>query len=73
MAEAVQGLAGVVQTPLVDHGPEEPGEGWLLLVLDDLWHWGRVGEGGVRPDLRPVVDEDPGQLYALVQVGHTHR
>ena len=66
VAETVQGLTGVVQTSLVDDGPEEPGEGGLFLVLDDLGHGGRVGEATVRPDSGAVVDEDPGQIDALV-------
>ena len=66
VAETVQGLAGIVQTSLVDDGPEEPGEGGLFLVLDDLRHRGGLGEVGVRPDPGSVVDEDPGQIDALV-------
>ena len=66
VAETVQGLAGVVQTSLVDDGPEEPGEGGLFLVLDDLRHRGWLGEAGVRPDTGSVVDEDSGQIDALV-------
>ena len=66
VAETVQGLAGVLQTSLVDDGPEEPGEGGLFLVLDDLRHRGGVSQPGVRPDSGSVVDEDPGQIDALV-------
>ena len=66
VAETVQGLTGVVQTSLVDDGPEEPGEGGLFLVLDDLRHGGWLGEAGVRPDPGSVVDEDSGEIDALV-------
>jgi len=70
VAETLQALAGVVQPPLVDEGPEEPGEGGLLLVLDDLRHRAGLGEAGVGPDPGSVVDEGPGQLDTLVQEGH---
>ena len=73
VAETVQSLAGVVQTSLVDDGPEKPGEGGLLLVLDDLRHRGGVGELRVRPDPGSVVDEDPGQIDALVKEGDALR
>ena len=66
VAQTVQGLTGVGQTSLVDDGPEEPGEGGLFLVLDDLRHRGWLGEAGVRPDPGSVVDEDSGQIDALV-------
>ena len=70
VAETLQALAGVLQPPLVDEGPEEPGEGGLLLVLDDLRHRAGLGEAGVGPDPGSVVDEGPGQLDTLVQEGH---
>ena len=73
VAETVQGLAGVVQTSLADNGPEKPGEGGLLLVLDDLRHRGGLGELRVRPDPGSVVDEDPGQIDALVKEGDALR
>ena len=69
MAEAVDGGVGAGEGALLDDGPEEPGEGGLLLVLPDLVHCGVLGDSGVRPDPGPVVDEKPGELSRGVEVG----
>ena len=61
VAEAVDGGVGAGEGALLDDGPEEPGEGGLLLVLPDLVHCGLLGNSGVRPDLGPVIDEKPGE------------
>jgi len=69
VAEAVDGGVGAGEGALLDDGPEEPGEGGLLLVLPDLVHRGLGGDGGVGPDPGPVVDQHPGQLGGGVEVG----
>jgi len=72
MAEAVEGGVRTGEGTLLDDGPEEPGEGGLLLVLPDLVHCGVLGDSGARgvgPDPGPVVDQPPGQLGGGVEVG----
>ena len=71
MRQAGQRDAGVCQAALVDDGPQEPGEGGLLAVPGDLRH--AAPARAARPDPRPVVEQEAGQLHRVVEVGSTER
>ena len=71
MTQTLQSSLTVLQTSLVDHRPEEPGEGAGLAVPLYLLHTLRSTEPVIWPDTSSGVDEDTCQLNAIIEITDT--